>query len=291
MEYYYLMSFADVNGIKISYEIQGEGYPLFLVHGYSGRKEGLFTQAGPLSQKFKVISFDLRCAGKSDHPNEPITMETFVDDIKGLMDVLEIERAHFAGHSLGGMIVQQLAFTYPKRVNKIILMHTSYSVENIADLVINTIIESFKKGEKDPEAAFWEIAPFNYHRSFRSQIEKNPKKIFYGLFSAEDLIKIGAENPMTIQDAKNQAHAFKDLNIYEKLSEIKCPTLLIAASHDRIIPKSLMLQMHEEIPNSTFKIIEKAGHGAPTSRAPEVNKAIIEFLEISKKSVKEQIMV
>ena len=98
------MNFADVNGIKICYEIHGDGYPVILVHGFGSKKEAWVAQTSPLAEYFKVITFDNRGAGKSDRPDGPYTMEIYADDIRGLMDFLKIEKAHVLGWSLGGML-------------------------------------------------------------------------------------------------------------------------------------------------------------------------------------------
>ena len=62
---------------------------------------------------------------------------------------------------------------------------------------------------------------------------------------------------------------------FDRLHEIKNETLLITSSHDRITPQSVMEEMHERIPNSTLKLIDKAGHDSPLSRAPEINQMIL----------------
>ena len=121
-------SYAEVNGIKICYEIKGEGEPLLLVHGFSDRKEHWRAQYDALSEHFKVIRFDNRGAGKSDRPDVVYSMEVLANDINGLLDYLDIKKTHIAGHSLGGMIVQNFVLKYPKRVNKIILINTIASV-------------------------------------------------------------------------------------------------------------------------------------------------------------------
>ena len=111
--------FAELKGVKICYELKGKGYPVILVHGFGAKKEDWIAQFGPLSEKFKVIRFDNRGAGKSDRPKTPYTMEVFADDIKGLMDYLKIKKAHIIGWSLGGMIVQNFVLKYPNYVNKL----------------------------------------------------------------------------------------------------------------------------------------------------------------------------
>ncbi|GAG71998.1 unnamed protein product, partial [marine sediment metagenome] len=97
------MVYAEINDIKLFYEIIGEGYPVILVHGFGGNRTEWFVQVPPLSEKFKVIIFDNRGSGKSDRPNIPYTMEMFADDIAGLLDYLNIDKAHIIGVSLGGM--------------------------------------------------------------------------------------------------------------------------------------------------------------------------------------------
>ncbi|TFG14393.1 MAG: alpha/beta hydrolase [Promethearchaeota archaeon] len=269
--------FAEVNGIKLCYEIHGEGEPIFLVHGYGGKKLDWFTQIPVLSEKFKVITFDNRCSGKSERPNKPITMEMFAEDLKGLMDFLKINKAHIIGRSLGGMIVQFFTLKYPERINKLVLINTSYGGV-MGDVIKNSTLEELADLKKDPAQAFWNSTRFLFHQKFRKQLEKQPNRKFYNLFSAENLINNISINPPNAEDLINQANAFDGFDILDRLSEIVKPTLLIAASHDRILPKSGMEIMSEKIPNNELKIIEKAGHGSPISRASEINALIIDFL-------------
>jgi len=63
------------------------------------------------------------------------------------------------------------------------------------------------------------------------------------------------------------------------LNEIKNKTLLLTASHDILVPKARMFEMHELIPDSTIKVMENAGHESPKSKAPEINRTILDFLE------------
>ena len=79
--------FIDVNDIKICYKIHGREdlYPVILVHGFGAKKEHWIAQISALSEKFKVIIFDNRDAGKTSRSNRPYTMETLADDIKCLM--------------------------------------------------------------------------------------------------------------------------------------------------------------------------------------------------------------
>ncbi len=270
--------FAEVNGIKICYEIHGDGDPIVLVHGFGAKKEIWRGQIGDLSKNFKVIILDNRGAGKSDRPSGKYTMELFADDVCGLLDYLKIEKVKAViGWSLGGMIVQQFALKYPSRAEKIGLIFTNHKGaggelykkmrHDELDLLIN-----------DPEKCFWQAAKSGYYYKFRKQMEADPKKKFHGIWSVEDLIKEDSINPPSHEDIDNQANALDTHDVLERLHEIKNPVILIAASHDRLTPKPVMMEMDEKIPNSTFKVIDRAGHGSPLSRAPEVNQILIEFL-------------
>lgn len=274
-------AYAHVNGINICYEMRGEGRPIFLVHGFGSKKESFMAQIPALSEKFRVIAFDSRGAGKSDRPNFPYTMEMFVDDIKGLMDYLMIEKTHLIGLSLGGMIAQNFVLKYPKRVQKLVLINTLPEIPNNfnPEAYIQTRIKGLEFRRQDPIKAFWQSTQFGFYHKFRKKMEANPKEKFYGLWSVEDLIEYYTTDPPTPQDIRNIAYSLKTHNIVHKLHEIKHKTLLLTASHDILVPKEKMFEIHRLMPNSIIKVIEEAGHESPKSKAPYVNKLIKDFLE------------
>ncbi|MHA1273430.1 MAG: alpha/beta fold hydrolase [Promethearchaeota archaeon] len=278
------MSFADVNGIKIFYEIHGEqnDEPLILVHGFGASRLVWRAQVKPLSEHFKVIIFDNRGAGKSDRPNEPYTMEMFADDLNGLMEYLKIDKANILGWSLGGMIVQTFAIKYPERVKKLILINTLPrwpGDEKGLQMYIDAQIKNYEEKIKDPLKAFFDGAIMGFSRQFVKQMKEDPKKKFYGLFSAEDIAKDRATDPATPQDIKNNAHALGNFDVVDKLHEIKAETLIICAEKDRQTPKSQNEIIHEKIPNSKLIVIPKVGHDSPFEKAPEINQYIIDFLK------------
>ncbi|MFW9937079.1 MAG: alpha/beta fold hydrolase [Promethearchaeota archaeon] len=273
--------YANVNGIKLCYEIKGEGEPVILVHGFGGNKEGWIAQWNPLSEYFKVIRFDNRNGGESDRPKQPNTLEMLADDVRGLMDYLSITKAHVIGWSMGGIIVQKFALKYPERLKKLVLINTVLGAPDKQgiDLIKNNHIKELEDRKKDPVKCFWDNARLGFYFKFRKEMEANPKKKFYGLWSVDDLIEFQNFSPPTPQDITYQSAALIQTFTYDDLKTIKTPTLLIASSHDRLTSSNTMIHMHEAIPNSTLKMIEKAGHSSPLSRAPEVNNTIIEFLK------------
>lgn len=272
--------FAKINGIELCYEIFGEGYPIILIHGFGARKEGFKCQIPALSKEFKVITFDNRGAGKSERVNEVYTMHTLADDVRGLLDFLEIKKTHVLGTSMGGLIAQQFVLKYPEYVNKLVLVNTgSGAPDNIGiEMIKKNRLEQLELIKSDPEKAFWDNAHIWFYHKYRKELKLNPNKKFFGIWSAEDEIRESTILMPTPRDIELQIEAIKGFNTSEKLHKIKNHTLLLAASHDRICTKRSIEEMHKRIPNNVFRVIEKAGHESPKTRAPEVNKIIINFL-------------
>ncbi|TFG08619.1 MAG: alpha/beta hydrolase [Promethearchaeota archaeon] len=277
--------FADVNGIKICYDIHGEGDPVFLLHGFSDRKEHWRAQVGELSKHFKLIRMDNRGAGRSDRPNGEYTMEIFASDVVGLMDFLEIEKAHIIGHSMGGMIAQNLIILYPDRVRKMVLINTFAGIkppgeptDDYEKIQKKSAIAGQKAIENDPLNAFIKGAKASYSRNFWKMMREDPKRKFHGIWSVEDLIDEKIKHGPTPTDLAKQAHAIAMHNTYERLNEIKNEVLIIAAEKDKSCPVSANKKIHKLIPNSRFIVIEKAAHQSILEKPHEINKIIIEFL-------------
>lgn len=273
--------YAEVNGVNLCYEIDGEGYPLFLIHGFGTKKETWIAQVPELSKHFKVITLDNRGAGKSERPDAKYTMEVFADDINALMGYLGIEKANIAGWSLGGMIVQNFILKYPERVNKLILINTNYGFpdEGGPEVYKNMRLSELEMKKVDPTKAWWQAARSTFYLKFRKELEANPSKKWYGLWSAEERIKMSTIDPPTEKDIHMQAEALKTHDTFSRLNTVKSPTLLLTASNDKLTPKISMEGIHEKIPNSTLVVIDKAGHNSPLEKAPEVNQKIIDFLK------------
>jgi 3-oxoadipate enol-lactonase len=90
--------------IQFAYSVEGSGPPLFLIHGIGASRHSWDGLIGHLKHAFRCISYDLRGHGKAPLPPPPYSLDDLVDDLEKLRAELGIEQAHFAGHSLGGMI-------------------------------------------------------------------------------------------------------------------------------------------------------------------------------------------
>lgn len=278
--------FANINGIKLCYEIKGEGEPVLLVHGFGDRKEHWRGQFDYLSQYYKTIRLDNRGAGKSDRPDMVYTMDVYIEDIKGLLDYLDIEKTNIIGHSLGGMIVQNFAIKYPNRLNKIILINTiagmtppGVSPDQGIEMYRKNAIAGLKEMEKDPLNTFLNGAKNSYSRDFWKQMKENPKHKFRGIWSVEDLVEEKTKYGPTEADINHQAEALKTHNVYERLHKIQKEVLIIAADKDKSCPKMMNERIYDLLPNSKFIVIEKAAHQSILEYPQVINQHIREFLK------------
>src|SRR5215472_16011066 len=110
------MPTVQANGIKINYEVQGDGEPVVLIPYLAADQACFAFQVAEYAKHFRCISVDLRGAGLSDKPEGPYTTDLFADDVAALMAAIGIERAHVAGLSLGTATGVWLAARYPERV-------------------------------------------------------------------------------------------------------------------------------------------------------------------------------
>ena len=108
------MPIVESKGIHIYYEIIGSGEPLVIIGGLSIDVTALERIISELAQKYQVIAFDNRGAGRSDKPDIPYSIEMMAEDTSGLLSVLKIQKAHIMGISLGGRIAIALTLKHPE---------------------------------------------------------------------------------------------------------------------------------------------------------------------------------
>lgn len=127
-------AYAEINGIKMYYEIQGQGKPLVLVHGGGSTIETAWSKLMPLLAKnYKVIAVELQAHGHTSDRNAPVTFEQDADDVSALLKHLEIEKAYLFGFSNGGSTVMQMAVRNTAQVEKLIIASTGYQRDGFFD--------------------------------------------------------------------------------------------------------------------------------------------------------------
>jgi len=120
-------NYADVNGLKLYYEIQGNGSPLVLLHGGGSTIESTYGRILPeLVKSHQVIAVELQAHGHTLDIDRPLSFERDADDVAALLKQLKIEKADFMGFSNGGTTCLQIAIRHPQLVNKLVLVSAIY---------------------------------------------------------------------------------------------------------------------------------------------------------------------
>ena len=119
--------YATVNGIKVYYEVYGEGKPLVLLHGAFMTIEDNWGQLIPeLSKTRKIIAIELQGHGHTPFSERKLDMVTLASDVEGVMNRLKVDSADVAGYSMGGSVAYQLIIKSPKRVKKLVIISSTY---------------------------------------------------------------------------------------------------------------------------------------------------------------------
>ena len=220
------MPHIDVNGIRMYYEIHGQGDPLFLIMGLRRNAEWWYRQTPFLSEHFKVIAFDNRGAGRSDKPKMDYSIRLFADDTAALMEALKIKKANVLGISMGGYIAQELAINYPDKVRRLILGCTSCGGKR-AVLMSQEIKKKFEAVEGlTPE----EILNNNMDIYFSDEfIQEHPEKI-------EEFMEISFRHPQPPEFFDRQFAACLKHDTADRLHIISVPTLIMAGDDDPLVP-------------------------------------------------------
>ncbi len=119
--------YAPVNGIKVYYEVYGEGKPIVLIHGSFMTIDLNWNQLIPeLSKTRKVIAIELQGHGHTPFSDRKLSLPTLASDVEGVMDYLKIDSADIAGYSLGGSVAYQFAIQSPQRLRKLVIISSTY---------------------------------------------------------------------------------------------------------------------------------------------------------------------
>jgi pimeloyl-ACP methyl ester carboxylesterase len=144
--------YAPVNGIKVYYEVYGEGRPIILLHGAFYTIEMNWAQLIPeLSKTRKVIAIEMQGHGHTPFSDRELSITTLASDVEKLMDYLEIDSADVAGFSMGGSVAYQFAVQSPKRLRKLVIISSTYKTSGWLPIV--------NGGFKDFKPEFFDDTP------------------------------------------------------------------------------------------------------------------------------------
>ena len=246
----------DRDGIKIHYEVHGDGPPLLLTHGYSSTSAMWRGQIEALSKHYTLILWDMRGHGQSDYPDDPLAYSEAltVADMAALLDAVGASRAIVGGLSLGGYMSLAFYRAYPERVRALLIIDTG---------------PGFKK---DDAREAW-------NRRAHETAERFERE---GLAVLQSLSR--ERSGVSHRDAGGLARAARgmlaqrDARVIEALPEIKVPALVVVGADDAPF-LAASDYMAAKIPGATKVVIPAAGHAVNIDQPEAFIAAVLPFLD------------
>lgn len=261
------MPVIETSGARLSYVRSGEGPAVLFVQGVGIVGEGWRPQVDALKSDFTCVSFDNRGIGESTAlgPHR-LSVEAMADDALAIMDAERIDRFHLVGHSLGGVIAQEIALRATERVRSLSLLCTFARGKQGARISWDILVcgVRMKIGtRKMRRRAFLELVMPEEHIASLEDVDAHCTELA-PLFG-HDL----ADQPAI---AMKQLSALARYDAVERLSALaSVPTLVVSATHDRIALPEFGKELAAAIPEAKYVEIENAGHGVPIHRPDTVN--------------------
>ncbi len=258
----------DAAGAAIYFETAGAGEPIVLIPGFASGLWSWFCQAD-LAKHLRVITFDPRGIGRSlSAVTGELSIKTFAEDVLGILDRLEIEKAHVLGASFGGFVAQEFALRFPDRLSKLILACTTAGGPNH----VSPDIEILRSFTRDPEKPLGE----QIRRFFRPALTEN----FYkeNAETVENICRLREENDVSDETYMAQLQTAFSFDVADKLGEIKHKTLVITGDKDNLVPMQNSINLAEKLPNAELKIIKNGSHMFFVEDAGEFNGIVSQFV-------------
>ena len=248
---------------EIYIEDTGSGYPLVLIHGFLGSSEMWEPQINYLSKYFRVITPNLPGFGKSKTIKSVDSIYLMANSVIEHLNKKKIEKFYLLGHSMGGMIAQEITTQLGNRITKLICYGTG-PIGNIPGR-FETMEETRKNLKKNG------LKNTAYRIAKTWFIEEEKSKYFY---LCEE-----AGKSTTIEAVDKALIAMKTWNGLENLKNIKNPTLIIWGNKDKAYNFNQVETLNKNIINSKLIVIEGCSHNAHLEKPTIFNKFVIDFLE------------
>ena len=250
------MPMLDRDGVKIHYEVAGDGPALILTHGYSATGEMWAGQIAPLARHFTVITWDMRGHGRSDYPQDQAAYseEATVEDMAALLDAVGAKDAIVGGLSLGGYMSLAFNATHPERTRALLIIDTGpgYKNDQARD---GWNANAIKRAERLEAEGFGDLAKAS------PEVRQARHRDATGLARA-------ARGMLTQKNAR----------VIESLPTVAVPAVVIVGADDAPF-LAASDYMAAKIPGAKKVVIENAGHSANLDQPEAFNAALMAFLK------------
>lgn len=239
---------------------------LVFLHGIGGNAHSFDWQLPAFAERWRALAWDMPGYGQTSLDGE-MTWPSLVDALLRLLDHLGIERAVVVGHSMGGMVAQQLALDHPDRVEALVLSATSAAFGS-ADGSFQERFLAERLAPLDAGLTPADLAPKVMPAMFKD-------------FASDEAIARAVASMSAIRPETYRAalHCLVSFDHHDEIGAIACPTLVLAAERDEIAPPKGMERMAAKIPDARYHCLPGAGHLANLERPDAFNAAIDAFLD------------
>jgi pimeloyl-ACP methyl ester carboxylesterase len=267
------VSTVHVNGIDLYYEEHGEGDPLLLIMGWGGNAATWKPQLPGLAERFRVIAFDNRGVGRSSAPETAYSTPQMAADALGLLDALDVPKAHVFGISLGGMVAQELAVRHPERVDALMLGCTSPGGRRAAGYrELQRNIQEF--GETNSDG----IPDLEWFSEFLKRLWTD-RALAKSDTHLQDFVLSLIRFPPTAHGLRNQSEAVARHDAYDRLPLIEQQTLVLTGDKDQLIDYENSFILAGRIPDAELRIFPGLKHAFHLEQPGLVNSVIIDFID------------
>ncbi len=257
------MEVVRANGLEIAYERVGEGPPLVFVHGAAEDGRVWQPQLAALADEFTVVAWDEPGAGRSSDVAADFGLADYANCLAALVEALGLGRAHVAGLSWGGTVVQELYRRHPGLVGSLILVDTYAGwAGSLPEEEVRARVEGARRMLEAPAEEFDPTLP--------GLFAGDPPAEFVALLEgiAADVRPDSLSTQLSVMAAADQ----RDL-----LPRIAVPTLLIWGEFDVRSPLRVASQFEQAIPDAKLVVIPACGHVSHLERPKRFNEAVREF--------------
>ena len=261
------MPFAQSGALRLYYESHGQGPAVLLILGQGMAVEAGWRTVERLAREFRVVVFDHRDMGRSDHWAWPYVAAQMAQDAVAVLDAAGEERAHVYGISLGGMVAQEFALHHRERLSALVLGATTPGGPRAIPQDPQVLTFFTRVGAMGPEEAEWAAVPYGYGEHTRRE---------HGERIAEDIAR-RLRHPPDALAYLHQMGAASAHNTHGRLAHITAPTLVVHGGQDRLQSHQNAHALADAIPGARLRIWPHAGHMYVTDE-PAADDEVADFL-------------